>query len=113
MKIDPAITLNMSGTGSRNGMQANGGPAVSNQANSRNTDNTLSGQKQDPDKTAVSSGALFSGLIGGLALDDDKNVVVRFYDDKGNIVAQYPPKDYLEMMKEFNQVTQNLFHTTA
>ncbi|HKN18606.1 MAG TPA: hypothetical protein VJW95_02320 [Dissulfurispiraceae bacterium] len=113
MNIDTAITLNMPGPGSQNSLQANSGPTVNNKADSSGKDNTLSNQKQDPEKTTGSSQPAVSGPVGRLALDDDKNVVVRFYDAKGNIVAQYPPKDYLDMIKEFNQVTQNLFHTTA
>jgi len=113
MSIDTLITLNMPGPGSRNGLQANGGTAANNQANGLAKDNTLSSQNQDPEKTAGSSEPAVSGIVGGLALDDDKNVVVRFYDNKGNVVAQYPPKDYLEMMKELNLVTRNLFHTVA
>jgi uncharacterized FlaG/YvyC family protein len=133
MNIDTAITLNMPGIESRNGSQANSSPTVNNQANSspavnnqasssptvnnqansQANENTSSEQKQDPDKTTASSGPVVSGAVGSLVLDDDKNVVVRFYDSKGNVVAQYPPEDYLEMMKEFKQVNTNLFHTTA
>lgn len=115
MKIDPTITLNMPGTGSRNenGLQANSGTAVNNQASSRAEENTLPNQKQDAEKTAESSKPAVSGIVGSLALDDDKKVVVRFYDDKGTVVAQYPPEDYLKMMKELKQVAENLFHTTA
>ena len=118
MIIDPATTLNMPGVTSQNGMQSNSdqsnsGPAASNQTNSLPKYNTLSKQKQNTGNTNASSEPAPPGLVGGLALDDDKNVVVRFYDDKGNVVAQYPPEDYLEQMKELNQVTENLFHTTA
>ena len=113
MIIDPATTLNMPGITSQNGLQANNGPAASNQANGRAKDNTVSNQKQNPGNTDASSVPAPSGLVGGLALDDDKNVVVRFYDSKGNVVAQYPPESYLKQMKELNQVAENLFHKTA
>ncbi len=113
MNIDTTLTLNMPSIGIRNGPQTNSAPTVNNQANRQANENTLSKQKQDPDKTAASSEPVVSGAVGSFAIDDDKNVVVRFYDDKGNIVAQYPPEDYLQMMKEFKQVNKNLFHTTA
>ncbi len=123
MKIDTAAILNMPGITSQNGMQANGGPdlskqannssTASNQANSQAKANPLPSQKQEPGNADASSGPAPSGITGGLALDEDKNVVVRFWDDKGNVVAQYPPEDYLKMMKEFKKVTENLFHTIA
>ena len=109
MKIDPAITLNIPGTESRNVSQANSGTVVSNKAK----ENTLTNQKQDAEKTAESSKPAASGTVGSLVLDDDKKVVVRFYDGEGNVVAQYPPEDYLQMMKEFDQLSKTLFHTTA
>ena len=118
MNIDPATTFNMPGITSQNGLQANSnqsnsGPAVSDMANSRPKDNTLSDQKQNTVDINTSSGPAISDAVGGLAVDDDKNVVVRFYDSKGNVVAQYPPEDYLKMMKELKQQIENLFHTTA
>ena len=103
MIIDPAITSNMPDMGSQNGLQANSGPAASN--------NVI--QKQDPEKTAASSASADPGIRGGLALDDHSGVVVRFYDATGKVVAQFPPEDYIEQMKELNQVIENLFHTTA
>jgi len=123
MRIDADITLNMLGTVSQNGSQANSQPDLSsttnsltanNQANSQAKVNQLSNQKQDTGNTDASSEAAPpSGLVGSLALDDDKNVVVRFYDDKGNMVAQCPPESYIKQMKELNQMIKNLFHTTA
>ena len=119
MTIDPATTLNMPGITSQDGFQANSnqannGPAVSNQANGPAKDNTLPNQKQNPGETNASSNLLEpSGIVGGLALDDDNGVVVRFYDATGKVIAQYPPEDYLQMMKEFNVVTNQLFHKTA
>ena len=99
--------------GNLKGPQPNSEPAVNKQANSQANENTLSKQKQDPDKNTASSEPAVSGAVGSLALDDDKKVVVRFYDHKGNVVAQYPPEDYIQMMKEFKQVNKNLFHKIA
>ncbi len=118
MIIDPATTFNMPGITSQNGLQATGnqsnsGPAVSDKANSRAKDSTLSDQKQNTVDTDASSVPVVSDAVGGLAVDADHNVVVRFYDSKGNVVAQYPPEDYLKMMKELKQQIENLFHTTA
>src|SRR5208337_4935276 len=116
MKIDSAITLYTPGTGSQNALQSNSGPdsskssTASNQANSQAKVDPLSNQKQNKGNTTASSVPAPSGLVGGLALDDDKNVVVRFYDQKGNVVSQYPPEDYLKLMKELEQVAENLFH---
>jgi|GEM_PF-2386980 len=124
MTIDPVSTLNMPGITSQNGLQANSGPVVGNQANSgpavsnrangqAKDNNKLSNQEQNPDNTNASSEPAPSGIVGGLALDDDNGVVVRFYDSTGKVVAQFPPEDYLEMMKQFNLVNKQLFHTTA
>lgn len=114
MTIDPTSTLNQPGITSQNGTQANSGQDAGTQVNSRSAgSNTLTAQEQKTGETDTSSNPLFPGTAGSLALDDDKNVVVRFYDDKGKVVAQFPPEDYLQMMKELNQVSDNLFHKTA
>ena len=113
MIIDPAIKLSQPGMISQNGTQINSGQDLTNQVNSGPASSKLAKQKQDPENTTVSSEPSSSGLTASLAVDDNKNVVVRYYDNKGNVVAQYPPKDYIAQMKELNQVAQNLFHTTA
>ncbi len=120
MKIDPAITLNQPGVINQSGTQANSGQDPSGQVNGRPASGTPADQKRDTGETTASSThapssvpGVPAGAVGGLAVDDHQGVVVRFYDSIGKVVAQYPPEDYLEMMKEFNQVTQNLFHTTA
>ena len=112
MTIDPAIALSQPGMITQNGSQANTGPDLNNQVNSGPA-SSKQAKQQDPENTTVSSGPSSSGLTGTLAVDDNKNVVVRFYDNQGNVVAQYPPKDYIEQMKELNQVSENLFHKTA
>ncbi len=118
MIIDPATTLNMPVITSQNGLQANGnqannGQATSNKASGPAEDNTLSNQKLNTGESNAASNMAPTGIVGGLALDDDNGVVVRFYDSTGKVVAQFPPEDYLEMMKEFNLVTNQLFHKTA
>ncbi|MGO9014704.1 MAG: hypothetical protein ACLQF0_06955 [Dissulfurispiraceae bacterium] len=123
MIIDPATTLNMPGITSQSDLQGNSGPAVGNQANNSPTasnqatstakNNPLSNQNQDMGKANASSNLEPTGIVGGLALDDHNGVVVRFYDATGKVVAQYPPEDYIEMMKELKQVTKNLFHITV
>jgi len=53
------------------------------------------------------------GAIGVIAVDSDKNVIVQFYDKTGKMVAQFPPDQYLAMMKHLNQVAASLFHVKA
>ncbi len=113
MIIDPAIALSQPGMISQNGKQTNSVQDLTDQLNSGQVSSKQAKQQKDPDKEAVSSEPSSSGLTGSLALDDDKNVVVRFYDNQGNVVTQFPPEVYLEQMKKLNQVAQNLFHTTA
>lgn len=72
--------------------------------------------KQAKEKTSASSASSSDGLFdltGTITLDADKNVVVQFVDKSGKVVSQYPPEDYLQMMKELNKVTESLFHKTA
>ncbi len=113
MTIDPAITLSQPGMITQNGTQANSGRDLSNQVNSGQVSSKQAKQQKDPEKTPVSPDPSSSGLTANLAVDDNKNVVVRFYDNQGNVVAQYPPKDYIAQMKELNKVNENLFHKTA
>jgi hypothetical protein len=47
------------------------------------------------------------------ALDDNKNVVIKVEDSKGNVVRQIPPEDYIKMSKTLRELSTNLFHTTA
>ena len=111
-------------------LQTNNGPNVSGQ-----TDNQTNEGKAAPDdlvtiKNTTNSQAdklssltanqattllppVLLGVKGVIALDDDKNTVVRFFDKQGKLVSQYPPEDYVKMMKELNQVTENLFHKTV
>jgi len=79
------------------------------EAANRKTDN----EKGQTNKANVSSAQDLFGATGVIAVDEDKNVVVRFYDQKGKMIDQYPPEDYLMMMKQLGQVAQNLFHKEA
>ncbi len=47
------------------------------------------------------------------AVDDDKNVVIRFVDKKGKVVQQMPPEEYLDMISKLRASTENLFSTKA
>ncbi|MEW5743982.1 MAG: flagellar protein FlaG [Nitrospirota bacterium] len=43
------------------------------------------------------------------AVDRDDNVVIRFVDSEGKIVKQFPPEEYLEMMKQLEETVESLF----
>jgi uncharacterized FlaG/YvyC family protein len=43
------------------------------------------------------------------AVDEDKNIVIRFFDKKGEIVRQIPPEEYLNMIKKLNETVENLY----
>jgi len=47
------------------------------------------------------------------AVDDQKNVVIRFIDKKGKIVRQVPPEEYLDMISKLKENTEHLFSTKA
>jgi|GEM_PF-4429530 len=47
------------------------------------------------------------------AVDENKNVVIRIADSKGNVIKQIPPPEYLEMAKTLSEVDKNLFHLEA
>lgn len=47
------------------------------------------------------------------AVDDEKNVVIRFVDKKGKVVQQVPPEEYLDMITRLKESTENLFSTKA
>lgn len=48
-------------------------------------------------------------FTGTLGFDEDKNIVVKILDSKGKVVRQFPPEEYLSMMKEFDNTVKNLF----
>jgi hypothetical protein len=43
------------------------------------------------------------------AVDEDKNIVIRFLDKKGKIVRQIPPDEYLNMVKKLQEAIGNLY----
>lgn len=43
------------------------------------------------------------------ALDDEKNVIIKFLDDKGETVKQFPPEEYLNMVKRLNEVVESIY----
>jgi uncharacterized FlaG/YvyC family protein len=47
------------------------------------------------------------------AVDDQKNVVIRFVDKKGKVVRQVPPEEYLDMISKLKESTEQLFSTKA
>jgi uncharacterized FlaG/YvyC family protein len=47
------------------------------------------------------------------AIDDTKNVVIRIEDEKGNLVRQIPPEEYLKMKDKIKQNVEELFHTVT
>ena len=116
MNIDPTMTVNIPDIQSQNGLQTNNEPDVRSQTYAEKGNNTKvnqASQKQTQSSTNSPSQQAILGTAGVIAIDDDKNLVIRFYDSKGKVVAQYPPEDYIEMMKELKQVEGNLFDTKA
>jgi len=98
--------------GGQSGQKANDGPNIHQQANGLN--NIIASQNRVQNQSQANTPANEAlATKGVITLDDDKNVVVRFYDDKGKVVAQFPPEDYIKMMKELNQVAESLFHIKA
>ncbi|QWR76484.1 flagellar protein FlaG [Candidatus Magnetomonas plexicatena] len=45
--------------------------------------------------------------------NDTNRVVIKIVDNKGNVVKQIPPEDYLKAAKLMNMTTQELFYTKA
>ena len=122
MKVDTTI-INLPQTAGRSDLQAGSGQGGSNAMDSRlrgNDNDTVAlaaasavnaTRQQSAQKTASSDSVISEK--GVIALDDDKNVVIRFYDDKGKVVRQYPPEDYLEMMKKLGKTVESLFSKKA
>lgn len=130
MNVNTALT-NMPDANIQGDLQSNDGANISGQETGQQGGNasqglsdqvtvTESGSKQAAtlakdqanNSKAQSPDDLF-GSTGVIAVDEDKNVVVRFYDKSGKMLSQYPPEDYLKMMKQLNQTAENLFHVKA
>ncbi len=45
-----------------------------------------------------------------LALDEEKNVVIKITDSEGNLIRQIPPEEYLKMVSAWKENIKNLFH---
>jgi uncharacterized FlaG/YvyC family protein len=111
--INPQGTLHQAGAGVSADGQANkrqdtnkGGasPAVQ-----KSAENTAAAQTSDLATTSKVKDALFGGK-GVIAIDKDtKEVVIQILDSKGNLVKQIPPKDFLDMMQQFDENVKNLF----
>ncbi|MBF0559172.1 MAG: hypothetical protein HQL08_10375 [Nitrospirae bacterium] len=112
MRIDTTLQ-NVPDIKGQTDQQANNRPDARDQAGNAAGGQAVKHASQQAGVAEASSNSLLVGGKGVIALDDNKNVVVRFMDDKGKIVAQYPPEEYLSMMKSLNQVAESLFHVKA
>ncbi|WP_333653749.1 flagellar protein FlaG [Dissulfurispira sp.] len=69
----------------------------------------LKDKQQNRDKQAVTAGNGLFDLKAVFALDKEKNVVIRFLDQKGKVVKQVPPEEYINMVKKFKENVESLF----
>lgn len=60
-------------------------------------------------KDNINTGNNLFNLKAVFALDKEKNVVIRFLDQKGKVVRQIPPEEYINMIKKFKESVENLF----
>ena len=119
MKIDLTV-INIPDIKGQNDLQTNGRPDVRGRTKEdtappgdRIIDPILNkktiDEKQKQKNTNTSSNPILSNLKPIFALDDDKNVVIRFLDEKGKTVKQYPPEEYLDMMRKLNETVKSLY----
>lgn len=66
-------------------------------------------KQQNRDKQTATAGNGLFDLKAVFALDKEKNVVIRFLDKKGEVVRQYPPEEYISMIKKLKENIENLF----
>jgi uncharacterized FlaG/YvyC family protein len=52
-------------------------------------------------------------LKASFAVDENKKVVIRITDEKGNLIRQIPPEEYLEMAEALSESGKTLFHLEA
>jgi uncharacterized FlaG/YvyC family protein len=52
-------------------------------------------------------------LKASFAVDENKNVVIRITDEKGNLIRQIPPEEYLKMAEALSESSKTLFHLEA
>jgi uncharacterized FlaG/YvyC family protein len=69
----------------------------------------LNDKQQNRDKQSLNVEDGLFDLKAVFALDKEKNVVIRVLDKKGEIVRQYPPEEYINMIKKFRENIENLF----
>ncbi len=69
-------------------------------------------EAQRSDETAVQKPEPVS-YKAFLAVDENKNVVIRVIDSDGKVIRQIPPEDYLKMAASLKEIAKNLFHTEA
>ncbi|MDI6729202.1 MAG: flagellar protein FlaG [Thermodesulfovibrionales bacterium] len=69
----------------------------------------LRDKQQNKDNQSVSVGNGLLDLKAIFALDKEKNVVIKVLDKKGEVVRQYPPEEYINMIKKFKENVESLF----
>lgn len=69
----------------------------------------LKDKQQNRDKQTLNVEDGLFDLKAVFALDKEKNVVIRVLDKKGEIVRQYPPEEYINMIKKFRENVESLF----
>ena len=120
MKIDgininmPAVKGQIEGTANNNagtsGKSANG---KAESLGALNIDPSiregLKDKQQNRDKQTVTAGNGLLDLKAVFALDKEKNVVIRVLDQKGEVVRQFPPEEYINMIKKLKANVENLF----
>ncbi|MDZ4201231.1 MAG: flagellar protein FlaG [Gallionella sp.] len=66
-------------------------------------------EKIEPIKPPEISGQELFALKAVFARDEEKNVIIRFLDETGQIVRQFPPEEYLNMLNKFQRNLESLF----
>jgi uncharacterized FlaG/YvyC family protein len=69
----------------------------------------LKDKQQNKDNQSASVGNGLLDLKAIFALDKEKNVVIKVLDKKGEVVRQYPPEEYINMIKKFKENVESLF----
>lgn len=69
----------------------------------------LRDKQQNKDNQSASVGNGLLDLKAIFALDKEKNVVIKVLDKKGEVVRQYPPEEYINMIKKFKENVESLF----
>ena len=120
MKIDgininmPAVKGQIESTANNNantsGKSANGKAESLSALNiDPSTREGLKDKQQNRDKQTATAGNGLLDLKAVFALDKEKNVVIRVLDQKGEVVRQFPPEEYINMIKKFKDNVESLF----